>query len=97
MNNEKSRDAKKNGFVIVMPTRRGTDLENVAKTSDAHIRIETYKQVGTNIYVDVFDSAIENPNEAHVVSEMFPWTDEGAGQATRFLRKRGFRVVVMIK
>ena len=81
---------------LLVPTRSGKDLNNDG-TRDAHIRIESYKDVGTNIYVDVFDSAVKDPSDAHVVSEMFPWTDEGADQATRFLQKHGFRAAVMIK
>ena len=82
---------------VVVPTRGGKDLENMDKTKDAHIRIETYKEVGTNVYVDLFDSAVEDPNGAHITSEIFPWTDDGADLATRFLQKHSFRVSVMIK
>ena len=57
---------------VVVPTRRGRDLENHDGTRDAHIRIESYKEIGTNIYVDVFDSAVKDPNEALAVSEMSP-------------------------
>lgn len=97
MRNEKTNDAERANFEIVNPTRRGTDSENATKTMDAHVRVETYKQVGTNVYVDIFNSAIEDPNEAHLISELFHWTDEGAEEATRFLQKRGFRVAVMLK
>ena len=72
-------------------------MENRDKTKDGHIRIEAYKQIGTDIYVDLFDSAMKDPNEAHLTSESYPWTDEGADEATRFLQKHGFRIVVMIK
>ncbi len=72
-------------------------MENGDKTKDAHIRIETYEKVGTNIYVDIFDSVIEEPHRGHIVSEMFQWGDEGADEATRFLQKHGFHVVVMVK
>ncbi|MDV3278027.1 MAG: hypothetical protein LYZ69_06110 [Nitrososphaerales archaeon] len=82
---------------MVIPTRAGKDLENADRTRDAHIRIESYRHVGTNVYVDVFDSATEDADDAHIVSEAFPWADEGADQATRFLQKFGFRTVVMIK
>lgn len=84
-------------FEIVVPTSAGRDLDNVGKTKDAHIRIETYKEVGTNLYVDVFDSMIEDPHDAHTVSEVFPWANRGAEEATRFLQKHGFRAVVMLK
>jgi hypothetical protein len=82
---------------VVVPTRVGKDLESEDGKKDAHIRIETYKQVGTNIFVDVFDSAIEDANKAHLISQAFQWNNEGGDEATRFLQKQGFRVVVLIK
>ena len=81
----------------VVPTRGGTDLDSGDGTKDAHIRIESYKGVGTKIFVDVFDSKVRDSSSAHLVSEMFEWTDEGANLATLFLQKHGFRVAVMIK
>ncbi len=72
-------------------------MENRDRTKDGHIRIEAYKQFGTNIYVDLFDSGIKDSNDAHLTSECFQWADEGAEEATRFLQKHGFRIVVMIK
>ena len=72
-------------------------MENEDGKKDAHIRIETYKQLGTNVYVDIFDSAIEDANEAHLTSQVFQWNDEGADLATRFLQKHGFRVAILIK
>lgn len=81
----------------MIPTRAGKDLANQDGTIDGHIRIEKYNQVGTNIYVDLFASKVKDANEAHITSEDFPWTDEGAGEATRFLQENGFRVVVMLR
>ena len=72
-------------------------MKNRDNTKDGHIRIEAYKQIGTDIYVDLFDCAIRDPNRAHLISESYAWTDEGADEATRFLQKHGFRIVVMIK
>ena len=72
-------------------------MENRDKTKDGHIRIEAYKQIGINIYVDLFDSAIKDTDEAQLTSECFQWTNEGADEATRLLQKHGFRIVVMIK
>jgi hypothetical protein len=83
--------------LVTIPTRVGKDLENQNGTKDAHIRIEGYNGIGTNIFVDVFDSAIRNSNQAHIDSQMLPWTDSGADQATRYLQSYGFRVAVMIK
>ena len=89
--------SRRGDFDVVVPTRAGTDLENGDKTIDGHIRIERYKDIGTNIYVDLFASKMKNADEAHITSESFPWSDEGAGEATKFLQENGFRVVVLIK
>jgi hypothetical protein len=86
-----------NNLEIIIPTRYGKDLQNAVQAKDAHVRIETYRQIGTNLFIDVFDSAIEDPNEAHLVSEAFPWSDQGADEATRFLQEHGFHVALMIK
>jgi hypothetical protein len=91
------RIAVNSSFEIVVPTRRGRDLQSAVQERDAHVRIEAYRQIGTNIFIDVFDSTIGDPDEAHLVSEAFPWTDQGAEGATRFLQEYGFRVAVMIK
>ena len=87
----------KGDFKVVVPTRAGTDLENSDKTVDGHIRIEKYKGVGTNIFVDLFASKVKDADEAHITSEEFPWSDEGAAEATKFLQENGFRVAVLIK
>ncbi len=83
-------------YEVIVPSRIGTDLHNRDKTIDGHIRIETYKQVGTQIFVDLFASRVKNADEAHITSEAFPWSDEGASEATKFLQENGFRIVVMI-
>jgi hypothetical protein len=85
------------GFDLVVPTRGGRDLQSKDGKIDGHIRIESYKGVGTKIYVDLFVSAVKDPDEAHVTSESFPWTDEGAKEVTKFLRENGFQVAVAIK
>ena len=72
-------------------------MESEDRKKDAHIRIETYKQVGTNIFVDIFDSAIRDANRAHLTSQMFEWNNEGADEATRFLQMNGFRAVILIR
>ena len=81
----------------VIPARMGRDLYNKDGTLDAHIRIESYKEIGTDIYVDLFDSSIEDANEAHITSESFQYEASGATQATEFLQENGFRVAVVIK
>jgi len=88
---------RKRDYEVVIPTRGGKDLTNEDGTVDGHIRIERYKQVGTNIYVDLFASKVKDADEAHITSEAFSWTDEGANEATKFLQENGFQVVVMIK
>lgn len=84
-------------FGIVVPTRAGRDLDSRDGKKDGHIRIETYKGVGTRIYVDLFDSSVKDADRAHLKSADFEWTDEGANEATQFLQKNGFQVVVMLK
>ena len=82
--------------MIVIPTRRGTHLQNEDRTVDSHIRIEEY-EIGINIYVDLFVSNVSDAKKAHITSEYFPWTDEGANEVTKLLQKNGFRASVMIK
>lgn len=89
--------SRKGDFKVIVPTRAGKDLENNDKTIDGHIRIEKFKGAGTSIFVDLFASKVKEANEAHITSEEFAWSDEGAGEATKFLQENGFRVVVMLK
>jgi hypothetical protein len=84
-------------FDVVVPTRAGKDLQSKDGKIDGHIRIESYKGVGTKIYVDLFVSAVRDPDKAHITSESFPWTDGGAKEATKFLQENGFQVAVAIK
>lgn len=72
-------------------------MQSDTQAKDAHVRIEAYRQIGTNLFIDVFDTTIEDPNEAHLVSEAFPWSDQGADEATRFLQGHGFKVAIMMK
>ncbi len=88
---------RKEDVETVVPTRRGTDLQTKDGKIDGHIRIESYKNVGTMIYVDLFVSAVSDPDEAHITSEAFPWSDAGANDATKFLQENGFKVVIMIR
>jgi hypothetical protein len=82
---------------ILIPTRRGKDIRSWDEAFDGHIRIETYTGVGTDIYVDIFDSALLDAAAAQIVSACFPLTDTGANAATEFLNRIGFRVVVAIR
>ena len=85
--------------VRVSPNRQGTDVANPERTRDIHIRLETFDVIGDDglpggkeesICVDIFDSTI--PREAtarlnpHVDSDCFDNTDEGAEDATEFLK-----------
>jgi hypothetical protein len=89
--------SRKADFDVIIPTRAGTDLENKDKTIDGHIRIETYKDIGTGIYIDLFVSKVKGADESHMTSEPFTWSDAGANQATKFLQENGFQIVVMIR
>lgn len=75
---------------VVRPTRRGMDLTNLTETRDAHVRI-----LDDAISVDVFDSTVEDHDDAHLESEEFSNTDEGAMEATEFLRSFAFDVKVV--
>ncbi len=87
----------KESFELVIPTTTGRDLQNKDRTLDAHVRVETYKQIGTAIYVDLFDSTIADANLAHILSESFAYDDIGAKEATEFLRDDEFQVVLALR
>jgi len=80
--------------VCIIPTVRGTDLFSEDGRLDGHVRIETYKQVGTRIFVDLFDSSIKDADEAHLLSDFFQLNEDGALQATSFLKRFGFNVII---
>jgi len=82
---------------VVIPTQKGEDLESKNGEKDAHISRSTYKFIADAIYIDVFDSTIENPDMAHIKSESFPCTGGGARTATDFLKGHGFDVTVQLK
>ncbi len=87
----------KGSFELVIPTTSGRDLQNKDRTMDAHVRVESYKQIGTAIYVDLFDSSIADASKAHILSESFSHNDSGAEEATRFLQDDGFRVILSLE
>ncbi len=87
----------KGDFELVIPSTAGRDLHNKDRTLNAHVRVETYKQSGTAIYVDLFDSSIADADEAHILSESFPYDDSGAKEATKFLQDDGFRVILALR
>jgi hypothetical protein len=82
----------------ITPTAAGQDLTSTDGKRDAHIRIEEQEYVpgtkGTMICVDVFDSSVFDPNEAHMDSFCTPWGNLGAGEMTDFLKGYGFNVTV---
>ena len=81
----------------VTPTTRGRDLESTDKKHDAHIRLEKYRSDRRpSIYVDIFDSSIKSATKAHVESEFFPLTKQGAADASDFLLGYGFDVTVVV-
>ncbi len=81
----------------LVPNRVGKDIENQDKTIDGHIRIETYKLLGTRIYVDLFDSSTAEAHQAYLISEMFPYTSDGARKSTEFLQGFGFQLEVALR
>lgn len=86
-----------NATSSVVPTTEGGDLENVDHIIDGHIRIETYSHLGTNIYVDLFDSRVADAYQAQMVSKVFPSTLSGARESTKFLRDYGFAARVVLE
>ena len=80
--------------VTIRPTRQGRDLTSRDRKYDAHVRLET--MMGERlIAADVFDSRIVGAKRAHLESDSFPATVEGAREATDFLRNYGFAVRVV--
>ena len=91
------KDSKPGTYLeTVIPSRIGKDLRDKAGETDGHIRVETYKGIGTRIYVDLFDSKEKDANKAHITSESFAHSDEGADEATRFLQKGSFNVAIVL-
>lgn len=83
-----------NRGLLVIPKRRGTETTSVDGKIEANIRFATLPMVGSRIIIDFFDPTIEDGDDAHIESKFFKWTDEGAGKATIYLQKKGFKVVV---
>jgi len=66
---------------------------------DSHLGVENPARVrdGPEVYVlmvDVFDSTVPDNDRAHVTSDAFPDSPEGAREASDFLRSYGFDVTV---
>jgi len=76
----------------VVPNRTGRDLRDKDGDTDGHIRVETYKGIGTRIYVDFFGSKENDADKPYITSESFAHSDEGAEEATKFLQENGFNI-----
>ena len=91
------KDSKPSGDLeTVIPDRAGKDIQDKDGAIDGHVRVETYNGIGTRIYVDLFDSEEEDANKAHITSESFAYSDDGADDATKFLRENGFKVTATL-
>ena len=75
----------------VAVTEEGTDLHSEDGKFDAHIRAEKDPEGVHQITVDVFDSRVRDNNRAHVDSELFDNTNQGAADAEDYLLGYGFR------
>ena len=74
----------------IIPTSAGQDIFSAKGDIDGHVRVETYPWTGKEIFIDLFDSSVRDADEAHITSESFPTTGDGAREATKFLRDNGF-------
>jgi hypothetical protein len=91
------KDSKPNADLeTVIPNRTGRDLHDKDGATEGHIRVETYEGIGTRIYVDLFDSEEKDVDKAHITSESFAHSAEGADEATRFLQENGFKVTARL-
>jgi FAD synthase len=78
---------------VVVVTAAGSDIETKDGEYDAHLRAEE-----DEIYVDVFDSHIEDATEAHIRGGTwtYPRTTEGAAEITERLQEEyGFTVTIV--
>jgi hypothetical protein len=82
----------------VTPTARGRDLDSSDHRHDAHIRLERFEGDRKDVItVDVFDSSVKDAKKAHVESEAFPVTKQGAADASDFLLGYGFEAKVRLR
>jgi len=84
-------------LVTVIPNRTGQDLRDEDGATDGYIRVETYKGIGTRVYVDFFDSKEKDADKAHITSESFAYSAKGADEASEFLQENGFRVTARLR
>lgn len=72
---------------------RGRDFKG--PETDIHVRKERFD--GENvIVVDVFDNRIKDAEKAHITSESFPFTKNGARGATKFIQDEGIRARLVL-
>jgi hypothetical protein len=91
------KNSKPSGDIeTVIPDRTGRDLRDKNGATDGYIRVETYEGIGTRIYVDLFDSKEKDADKAHITSESFAHSAEGADEATTFLHENGFKVTARL-
>lgn len=77
----------------VVPTEEGVDITSPLKSHDAHVRLERDPDGKVVVCVDVFDTSIENANEAHLESRCEPDNEAGAAALSDWLRDEwGFYV-----
>ena len=69
-------------------TPKGADVAGSA--FDAHVRLE-----GERLFVDVFDSAVQDARLAHLDSESFPNDNGGRAEAERFLERYGIVALLL--
>jgi len=72
----------------IVPNPRGTDFRDALHDLDGHVRLELVQRV-PHIFVDLFRTSVQDPDQAHVGSEFFPADDAGARDATEWLQEQG--------
>jgi len=75
------------GEQFVKLSTKGQDVKSSDGKHDGHVRLEDGE-----IAVDIFDTTVDDPDEAHVTSDSFSNSTIGRNQAKDFLREYGIRV-----
>lgn len=71
----------------LVPNKNGSNIISRDGSTDGHVR----KEHG-EIYIDIFDSKVKNPDQAWIASEAFPNTPRGIKEANEFLESEGYGV-----
>ena len=74
---------------VLRPTAEGANIQG--KHYDAHVRLED----PDTLYIDVFDSRVDDANAAHVESLTFLATEEGKSDLSNYLSELGIDVRVL--